>query len=280
MKKEVMKEEIGELQTAAEGWRPEHVLGWAFDTFGEGVAISSAFGAEGMVLIDIASRVRQNFRLFTLDTEFLFPETYTLMEQIEKRYGIRVERIKSSLAPEGQERLHGPALWSRDPDACCNLRKVEPLRKKLSQLRAWVTSIRRDQTAARAGALKVEWDAKFHLVKINPLVDWTTAKVWRYIHDRDLPYNPLHDRGYPSIGCTHCTRQVQPGEDPRALPRPRGRPARDRGARPDGGDVPTRGRPSRRRALPRSRHRSHDLRDLGAVRAPRRCCIRPVRSRR
>jgi phosphoadenosine phosphosulfate reductase len=185
-------------------------------TFGGYIEIASGFGPEGMVLIDIAAKVQPEFRIFTLDTDFLFPETYSLMKQIEKRYGLRVERIKPSLTPEEQERFHGPALWSLDPDACCNLRKVEPLRKKLSQLRAWVTSIRRDQTAARSGALKVEWDAKFHLVKINPLVDWTTAKVWRYIHDHDLPYNPLHDRGYPSIGCTHCTRSVQPGEDDRA----------------------------------------------------------------
>jgi phosphoadenosine phosphosulfate reductase len=127
-----------------------------------------------------------------------------------------VEKLKSDLTPEEQERLYGTALWSRDPDACCNLRKVEPLRKKLSGLRAWVTSIRREQTPARASALKVEWDAKFHLVKINPLADWTTGKVWRYIHDHNLSYNPLHDRGYPSIGCTHCTRSVQPGEDARA----------------------------------------------------------------
>jgi phosphoadenosine phosphosulfate reductase len=160
--------------------------------------------------------VQPEFRIFTLDTDFLFPETYNLMERIEKRYGIRIERVKSNLVPDDQARFHGPALWARDPDACCSLRKVEPLRNKLSQLRAWVTSIRRDQTLARAGALKVEWDAKFHLVKINPLVDWTNAKIWRYIHDYDLPYNPLHDRGYPSIGCTHCTRSVQPGEGARA----------------------------------------------------------------
>ena len=211
-----MREGVERIHQLVEQWSPEDLLRWAFVTFGGYVEIASGFGPEGMVLIDIAAKVQPEFRIFTVDTDFLFPETYTLMEQIEKRYGIRVERIKSSLPPEGQERLHGPALWSRDPDACCNLRKVEPLRKKLSQLRAWVTSIRRDQTAARSGALKVEWDAKFHLVKINPLVDWTTAKVWRYIHDHDLPYNPLHDRGYPSIGCTHCTRSVQPGEDARA----------------------------------------------------------------
>jgi phosphoadenosine phosphosulfate reductase len=211
-----MKQEVERIHQLVEQWNPEDLLRWAFVTFGGYVEIASGFGPEGMVLIDIAARVQPEFRVFTLDTDFLFPETYKLLERVEKHYGIKVERLKSTLTPDDQERLQGAALWSRDPDACCNLRKVEPLRKKLSQLRAWVTSIRRDQTAARAGALKVEWDAKFHLVKINPLADWSAARVWRYIHDHDLPYNPLHDQGYPSIGCTHCTRSVSPGEDARA----------------------------------------------------------------
>jgi len=211
-----MKENADRIHQLVEQWSPEDLLRWAFVTFGGYVEIASGFGPEGIALIDIAARVQPEFRVFTLDTDFLFPETYELMERIEKRYRIRVERLKSALTSEDQEILHGPALWSRDPDACCNLRKVEPLRNKLSQLRAWVTSIRRDQTSARANALKVEWDAKFHLVKVNPLADWSAGRVWKYIHDHDLPYNPLHDRDYPSIGCTHCTRSVQPGEDARA----------------------------------------------------------------
>ena len=211
-----MKEEVGKLQTAVEGWRPERVLEWAFDSFEETVAISSAFGAEGMVLIDIASRVRQNFRLFTLDTEFLFPETYNLMDQVEQRYGITIEKVYPLNSPEEQERVFGAALWQRNADQCCNLRKVEPLRRKLGELRAWITSIRRDQTAARAGAGKVEWDEKFGLVKINPIADWSSKQVWQYIREHDVPYNALHERNYPSIGCTHCTRAVQQGEDPRA----------------------------------------------------------------
>ena len=169
-----------------------------------------------MVLIDMASRVHPEFRLFTLDTEFLFPETYDLMERVEKRYGIRVERVYSALTPEEQEKAHGRALWSREPDQCCNLRKIEPLRKKLAGLRGWITGIRRDQTVARAHARKVEWDTKFQLLKINPLVDWSAERVWQYIRKHDVPYNPLHDRHYPSVGCAHCTRAVKPGEDPRA----------------------------------------------------------------
>ena len=211
-----VKDGIADLQNAADHWTPQHVLSWAFDTFKNGVAISSAFGVEGMVLIDMASRVRKNFRLFTIDTEFLFPETYSLMDRVEEKYGITIEKVYSVLSPENQEQAHGTALWTRDPDLCCNLRKVEPLRRKLGELDAWITSIRRDQTSVRSAARKVEWDPKFGLVKVNPLVDWTSKQVWRYIHDHDVPYNTLHDQDYPSIGCTHCTRAVRPGEDPRA----------------------------------------------------------------
>jgi phosphoadenosine phosphosulfate reductase len=211
-----MRAEVEKIHQLAEQWSAEDVLRWAFATFGQHVEIASGFGVEGVVLIDIAARLQPGLRVFTLDTDFLFPETYALMERIEHRYGITVKRLHSALAPEEQERQHGPQLWSRTPDVCCNLRKVEPLRQKLSQLSAWVTSIRRDQTSFRASARKVEWDAKFHLVKINPLADWTSQRVWRYVHEHNVPYNPLHDQGYPSIGCTHCTRRVLPGEDQRA----------------------------------------------------------------
>jgi phosphoadenosine phosphosulfate reductase len=211
-----LQQEIADMQNAAEHWTPQRSLTWAFETFGNSVAISSAFGAEGMVLIDMASRTGKDFRLFTIDTEFLFPETYTLMDRIEEKYGITIEKVYSVLSPEEQERTHGASLWSRDPDLCCNLRKVEPLRRKLAELSAWITSIRRDQTSVRSNARRVEWDAKFALAKVNPIVDWTSKQVWRYIHDHDVPYNALHNQDYPSIGCTHCTRAVGPGEDPRA----------------------------------------------------------------
>jgi phosphoadenosine phosphosulfate reductase len=207
---------IAEVQLAVESWSPQRVLGWAFETFGNDVAISSAFGAEGMVLIDMASHIRKTFRLFTIDTEFLFPETYNLMDQIEQKYEIKIERAFSLLSPEEQVRAHGAALWTSDPDQCCNLRKIEPLRRKLSELNAWITSIRRDQTSFRKSAGKVEWDAKFGLAKINPIADWSSKQVWRYLVEHGVPYNTLHDQNYPSIGCTHCTRAIQPGEDARA----------------------------------------------------------------
>jgi phosphoadenosine phosphosulfate reductase len=135
---------------------------------------------------------------------------------VEQRYGIKIEKLYSELTPEEQEKEFGPRLWARDPDQCCAIRKVEPLRRKLSTFDAWITAIRRTQTAERDGVRKIDWDAKFDLVKISPLADWTRAKVWSYVVKNDVPYNELHDRNYPSIGCMHCTRAVKPGEDPRA----------------------------------------------------------------
>ena len=207
---------LEETQLSAESWSAEQVLQWAFKTFGSGVEMASGFGAEGMALIDIAARQNLSVRVFMIDTGFLFPETYRLIEQVEHRYGISVERVRPQLTPEDQEDLYGPALWTIDPDQCCALRKVEPLKEKLAGLRAWITAIRRDQTSARANARKVEWDQKFKLVKINPIADWTTKDVWDYLLAHDVPYNPLHDANYTSIGCTHCTRAILPGEDPRA----------------------------------------------------------------
>ena len=211
-----MKENWEHVKAQSEDWPPEQVLRWAFATFGQDVALASAFGAEGMVLIDMASRIRPGFRVFTLDTEFLFPETYDLMDRVQKRYAIKLERVLPALTPEAQEKAYGPALWARDPDRCCQLRKVEPLMSKLTEMRAWITALRRDQTASRAQAGKVEWDAKFQRVKINPLADWTAEMVKHYIVRHKVPYNSLHDQGYPSIGCTHCTRAVRPGDDPRS----------------------------------------------------------------
>jgi phosphoadenosine phosphosulfate reductase len=211
-----VKGDLEQLKVLAERWKPEQVLAWAFATYGDNIAMATGFGVEGMALLDIAFRVNPDVKVFTGDTEFLFPETYDLIDRVEARYGIKVERLYSELTPEEQERAYGKALWARDPDQCCGLRKVEPLRRKLASLDAWVTAIRRDQTSERAGVRKVDWDEKFNLVKVSPLADWTREAIWSYVVKHDVPYNPLHDRNYPSIGCTHCTRAVQPGENPRA----------------------------------------------------------------
>ncbi len=209
-------EEVGLAQAEAEASSAAELVSFALERFSPRVAIASSFGAEDVVLIHLAAQAGRDFRVFTLDTDFLFRETYVLIDDIERRYKIKVERTRPRLSPEEQAASFGEALWSRQPDRCCNIRKVEPLTRKLGELDAWVTGIRRDQAPTRANAHKLEWDAKFGLIKFNPLADWKWGEVWDYIRSHDIPYNPLHDQGYPSIGCTHCTRPVQAGEDPRA----------------------------------------------------------------
>jgi phosphoadenosine phosphosulfate reductase len=210
------REWLQDMQIAAESWSAGEILDWALTHFQRRIALASAFGPEGMVLIDLATRIRSDVQVFTLDTGLFFPETYELMHKVERRYGITIERVKPVLSVDEQAEQHGPALWQHSPDRCCYMRKIEPLRRKLSSLDAWVAAIRRDQTPDRAHAQKVEWDLKFGLVKINPLCDWTSEMVWDYVRSHDLPYNPLHDHGYPSIGCAPCTRPVRNGEDERA----------------------------------------------------------------
>jgi phosphoadenosine phosphosulfate reductase len=200
----------------AENWTATEVIEWGLSEYGGEIAIASSFGAEDVVLIDMAAKLAPRFRVFTLDTDFLFPETYALIDRIEQRHGITVEKTRAEFSPIEQARTLGEALWTRQPDVCCNLRKVEPLTKKLAELKGWITGIRRDQSPARANARKIEWDARFGLVKLNPLGSWNWKDLWQYIKANDVDYNPLHDQNYPSIGCTHCTRPVLPGEDPRA----------------------------------------------------------------
>jgi len=207
---------------------PEETLRWAFDEFQERVTIATGFGAEGVALIDMAVRINPNPDIFFLDTSFLFPETYELRRRLEDRYGIRIRAFQSEVTPEQQELKFGPKLWSTDPDLCCRLRKLEPLKDALRGKDAWVTAIRRDQTIERSSARVVEWDCQWQLTKINPLVRWSKQQVWEYIARNNVPYNPLHDRNYPSIGCTHCTQPVQLGELDRAG-RWRGREKRECG---------------------------------------------------
>jgi phosphoadenosine phosphosulfate reductase len=208
--------ELTKISVLSETWTAQDVLRWAFSAYHPDIAIASAFGAEGMALIDMATAICQKVRIFTLDTELLFPETYQLAQQVEQRYKVRIEWVRPDLTVEKQAAEFGPDLWKRDPDRCCQIRKVAPLVRKVQELDAWITAIRRDQTHARARASKIEWDGRFGLVKINPLADWTHEQVWQYIRRQNIPYNPLHDQNYPSIGCVHCTRSVLAEEDPRA----------------------------------------------------------------
>ena len=209
-------EELKSLSDRFESAPPEAVLRWAVEEFGPDVALATGFGAEGCVLVAMLSEINPGTRIFYLDTDLLFPETYALRDQLEARYGVRFERRASRLSLSLQSAEHGERLWERQPDVCCHLRKVLPLKEMLSGLRAWATAIRRDQSQARANIGIVERDAKFGLVKINPLATWAARDVWNYIAKYDVPYNPLHNHGYSSIGCAPCTTPVQIGEDPRA----------------------------------------------------------------
>lgn len=199
-----------------EGENAAEILRWASAHIGSKLTFATGFGAEGCVIIDLIARNRLPIDLFTLDTGLLFPETYDLWDRLEKKYGVTIRAVRpaQSVAEQGEE--HGDQLWERDPDRCCELRKVLPLEQALVGFDAWVTAIRRDQTAERAYARVVENDRKFALIKINPLVTWTHDDVWAHIYANDVPYNPLHEQGYPSIGCHPCTAAVRPGEDARA----------------------------------------------------------------
>ena len=171
------------------------------------------------MLWDMMHRINPQASLFYLDTDFLFPETYAVRDRLIDRYKVSPEqviRVAPALTPAEQAKEFGDLLWVRQPDECCRIRKVEPLTKTLKNYAAWVTGIRRDQSPTRATAGLVEWDARFGLVKFNPLAAWTSEEVWAYIRTHDVPYNALHDQHYPSIGCTHCTAPVQPGADPRS----------------------------------------------------------------
>ncbi len=214
-----MAAELKRLSDAFESQQPQDVLKEAIKRYAPKIVLACSFGAEDVVLVDMVHRIDPAIPLFYLDTDFLFPETYATRDRIIQQYALQpaqVLQVRSLLTPDQQAAQHGPALWSIEPDRCCQLRKVEPLTRVLKGYEAWITGIRRDQSPTRANAGLIEWDGKFQLVKVNPLARWTWADVWTYIKVYEVPYNPLHDQNYPSIGCTHCTAPVAPGEDPRA----------------------------------------------------------------
>lgn len=194
---------------------PQELLAWAAETFPR-LCLACSFGAEDVALVDMVRKTAPQIDIFYLDTELHFAETYATRDRLEAEFGVRFIRVTPKWTVEEQAEQMGDELWKRDPDACCNIRKVEPLARFLRDYDAWITGIRREQAPTRANAKKVEYDVKFGLVKFNPLADWTWDDVWNYIRANRVPYNPLHDRNYPSIGCEPCTRPVKPGEDLRA----------------------------------------------------------------
>ena len=208
--------EFQTLSDTFEARTPQDILTYAVGTYYPDIVLASSFGAEDAILIDMIHRINPKTPILYLDTDFLFKETYEIRDRLIQRYGIAPIQVKSLLTPEQQAEKFGDKLWERQPDECCNQRKVEPLTRALKSYKAWITGIRREQSPTRANAKLIEWDPKFELVKFNPLARWKTEDVWTYIKLYEVPYNPLHDQNYPSIGCTYCTRPVLPGEDPRA----------------------------------------------------------------
>jgi phosphoadenosine phosphosulfate reductase len=193
----------------------QEILEWALGTFHPRMYFACSFQKTSSVIAHMASQIQPDARFFYLDTDVLFDETYETRDRLADFLGIHFDRYSNLTIPE-QARLYGDELWNRDPDACCGIRKVEPMRRALSEVDCWAAGVRREDSASRAKSPKFGWDKRFGIWKINPLADWSESDVWNYIHEHHLPYNPLHDQGYPSIGCTHCTKPVGPGEDPRA----------------------------------------------------------------
>ena len=189
---------------------PEGIVAWMLARFaGRRVVMTTGFGMEGCALIDMIARHGVPVPVLYLDTGFLFPETLRLRDRLADRYPhLRFERQSSALTPEAQEARYGPELWVREPDACCGIRKVEPMHEALAGVDVWVTGLMRSQSPSRTGLRVVEWDWQYQLLKVNPLAGWDRARVWEYVQRHEVPYNELHDRGYPTLGCIHCTLPV------------------------------------------------------------------------
>ncbi|MBI2827594.1 MAG: phosphoadenylyl-sulfate reductase [Planctomycetia bacterium] len=209
---EQLRQESLKLEQAT----PREIIAWAVENYFPKLTMATAFGPEGCVIIHYLAQIEPRTHVFNLDTGYQFKETLELRERIAKRYGLVVEYKRADTSIEVYENLHGGPLYKSNPDQCCFDRKVTVLRQAAVGYRAWMSGIRRDQSSDRAGAPIVGWDKKFGLVKISPLANWTKKDVWKLIGEEDIPYNPLHDQGYTSIGCWPCTRAVMFGEDERA----------------------------------------------------------------
>ena len=209
-----LDEQFGQMTT-------EEVLAWAWKRFGARAAVGTSFQGAGLVMLHLAKRNGLKFPAFTLDTGLLFPETIALKKRLEEFFDFEIEALVPDLSVDQQAEAQGPELWNRDPDLCCTMRKVLPLQNKLSELDCWMTGLRRQQSQARAevGVIElyhVDETSGTDIVKLNPMANWPREAIWKYIADHKIPYNPLHDQGYRSIGCLPCTRKVADGEDERA----------------------------------------------------------------
>ncbi len=213
--------EAGELAVQYDDQDPEDVIAWTLDTFGDRAAVCTSFQAEGMAILDMAVRINPRVRVFTVDTQRLPKETLELIERVEEKYGIVVERYRPDpLEVQKMVGEWGPDLFYGSVPLrlrCCDIRKVRPLRRVLNDLDAWITGLRREQWASRSNIRKIELDHDHGgIVKVNPMADWALEEVWDYINEHDVPVHPLYAKGYASIGCDPCTRAIGPGEEGRA----------------------------------------------------------------
>ncbi len=215
-----MNELINEIQSKTRQYSAEQLLEYVVERFEGRIGLASSFSTEDQVVTDMLCKVTSVPTVFTLDTGRLPEETYRLMEQTRDKYGVRIEILFPDCAQvEEMVNEHGPNLFYESIEnrkLCCRLRKIEPLKRRLATLDAWICGLRAEQSTTRTGLMRVDADETFGLIKVCPLADWTTEQVWEYIRSNDVPYNELHDKGYPSIGCAPCTRAVKPGEDIRA----------------------------------------------------------------
>lgn len=209
---EELERESQLLETAT----PQEILRWAVDRFAPRFTMATAFGPEGMTIIHMLSEFAPETPIFNLETGYQFAETLELRERVKERYGIEVEFKRPELSVEEYEAANGGPVYKTDPNRCCFDRKLRVLHEAAKGQHAWASAIRRDQSPDRAKAPIVGWDRKFQLVKVSPLANWTKQEVWGLISSESIPYNPLHDQGFPSVGCEPCTRKVRLGEDERA----------------------------------------------------------------
>lgn len=195
---------------ASEASSPQEIVAWTLNRFAhQRMIMTTSFGMEGCALVDMYARHQQPMTVVYLDTMFFFPETYALRDRMAERYPMMdfVNR-GTTLTPEQQADIYGDELWKKDPHLCCHLRKVAPMAEVMKDVDVWITGLRRDQSSSRSHIRVVDWDWKFEVLKISPLAHWDRRKVWEYVKANDVPYNILHEKGYPSIGCVQCTQCV------------------------------------------------------------------------
>jgi len=203
------------LQPELETMSAEDVIRWASAEFGERLCLTCSWQKQSSVLVHMVCELGLGIDVIELDTHLFFRESYETRDRLVERYGLNLIRPEIPTVAE-QHRDEGPNLWERDPDRCCHVRKVEPLLKALEPYDAWISGIRRDQSPSRADTPKLERSDAYDVWKVHPLADWDEKRVWAYITVNEIPYNPLHDVGYRSIGCIPCTRPVAPDEEERA----------------------------------------------------------------